>query len=155
MDYNEHQTEATHYFDDLEVGTHRKLGIRTVTKEEIIAFAERFDPHAMHLDEGRATNSPFGGLIASGWHTASLTMRLFVDGLLDEISVIGGIGVDDLQWFKPVEPADTLRAEATIVEKEPWDDTRGQVRFRVQTYNQRDEEVMARTDRILVAREDT
>ncbi len=103
------------YFEDYSVGDTYELGSITVTAEEIIAFARQFDPQYFHLNPQRATNSIFGGLVASGWHTTGLFMRLLVDGLLNELASIASPGVDEVRWFKPVHPGDTLRGRFTVL----------------------------------------
>ena len=103
------------YFDDFAPGQRFDLGRRTVTRSEIVAFARAFDPQPFHLDEAAAADSIFGGLVASGWHTVSLYMRLLVDGLLHECASLGSPGVDEVRWRHPVRPRDTLAAGATVV----------------------------------------
>lgn len=133
------------YFEDLEIGFTRDLGERTITREAIVDFADRFDPQPMHLcvDDD---------CIASGWHTASACMRLLVDGLLSDLADTRGMGVDTLRWYRPVEPGDTLHAAAEVVDAEGWDDRRGKVALRVSAENQRGTEVFERTDLVLVER---
>ena len=102
------------YLEDFRPGQRFFLGRRTVTRDEIVAFAREFDPQSFHLDEAAAARSIFGGLAASGWHTASIYMRLLVDGLLRESASLGSPGIDELRWHRPVRPGDTLDAHATI-----------------------------------------
>lgn len=138
------------YFDDLSTGETYEFGPRSVSEAAIVEFAERYDPQAIHLDESAAANSIFGELIASGWHTASVCMRLLVDGLLSDIAVVGAVGVDDLRWRAPVRAGDELRIDVTISNKEPWDDEKGLVELPVEAHNQNGELVMSRTDRVLI-----
>lgn len=84
------------------------MGKRTVTEEEIIAFGKQFDPQPFHVDPEAAKASMFGGLVASGWHTCSMMMRMVVDGLMSEASSMGSPGVDNVRWIAPVRPGDTL-----------------------------------------------
>jgi acyl dehydratase len=103
------------YFEDYHVGETYELGSISVTEEEIIAFAQQFDPQYFHIDAQRAKDSIFGGLVASGWHTTSLFMRLFVDSLLKDTASIASPGVDEVRWLKPVRPGDVLRGRFTVV----------------------------------------
>ena len=105
-----------HYFEDFAPGQVIELGHHTITKDEIIAFAKQFDPQVFHLDEEAAKKTIFGGLIASGWHTGSLMMRLLYEGLVKNLVSMGSPGVDELRWVKPVRPGDTLSMRMTVVE---------------------------------------
>ncbi|HEV2239361.1 MAG TPA: MaoC family dehydratase [Ktedonobacterales bacterium] len=107
------------YFEDFHVGEHATLGSHAITRDEILAFARQFDPQPFHVDEERAKASIYGGLIASGWHTASLMMRLIVDGWANDTAGMGSPGVDDLRWLVPVRPGDTLTASITVREVTP------------------------------------
>ncbi len=134
----------THYFEDIEVGdVHEPDGRYEVTEAEIVEFAERYDPQPFHLDETAAQESIFGSLCASGWHTASMCMRLLVDGFLDEASMGAG-GVDELRWTRPVYPGDTLRIELEVLEKRPSESRpeMGHVRTKLTGYNQNDDVVI-------------
>lgn len=107
------------YFEDFVVGESIEFGSRTLTEEEIIAFAKQFDPQPFHVDPEKAASSYYGGLIASGWHTVSIYMRLLVDVLLQDTQSLGSPGVDELRWLKPVRPGDTLQARYTVLETIP------------------------------------
>ena len=107
------------YLEDFQPGQRFFLGRRTVTRDEIVAFAREFDPQPFHLDEAAAADSIFGGLVARGWHTASIYMRLLVDGLLRDSASLGSPGIDELRWLRPVRPGDTLDAYAAIREVRP------------------------------------
>lgn len=107
------------YFEDVHVGDTATLGSHTITREEIIAFARQFDPQPFHLDEAQARASIYGGLIASGWHTASLMMRLIVDGWANDMAGMGSPGIDELRWLLPVRPGDTLTASITVLAVKP------------------------------------
>jgi|SRR5690242_19187330 len=148
------QRMSTHYFEDFAVGDTRELGEASVTAEEIVAFARQFDPQPFHVDEERAKASPFGGLIASGWHTAAIFMRLLVDGLLNSTASLGSPGIDELRWLQPVRPGDTLRARFTIVETTPSTrrPDRGTVRSTCEVINQRGEVVMRATGINIIGR---
>ena len=132
------------YLEDLEVGRTVEVGQVTVTAEEIVEFARKFDPQPFHTDEAAARGSPFGGLIASGWHTASLCMRLVVERLIDPATTLGSPGVDELRWLRPVRPADILTLRVTVLEATPSRSKpdRGIGRFRYDLSNQRGESVM-------------
>jgi len=132
------------YLEDLKVGQVFASGTVTLTAEDIKAFARQFDPQPFHTDETRATESFFGQLVASGWHTASTTMRLMVDS----IPIAGGLvgaGVDELRWHKPVLPGDGLRVESEIlsIRRSNSRPTQGFVRFRHTTFNQQSETVQS------------
>lgn len=104
------------YFEDYAEGSVHEFGAIAVDAEEIIAFARRYDPQAFHTDPETAKKSIYGGLIASGWLTAGLMMRLFVDNYLPGPASLGSPGVDELRWPLPVRPGDVLSARATVVE---------------------------------------
>lgn len=106
----------THYWEDFEVGRTVALGEKTVTREEIIAFAAEFDPQPFHLDEAAAASTMLGGLAASGWHSCAIMMRLMCDGYLNNASGLGSPGLDEVKWLKPVRPGDTLTAQYTCKE---------------------------------------
>ncbi|WP_208277696.1 MaoC family dehydratase [Massilia oculi] len=97
------------YFEDFYAGQEIDLGERTVTEAEILDFARAFDPQSFHVDAGAAQQSPYGGLIASGWHTCSMMMRMVVDGLLNAADGMGSPGLDGVRWLQPVRAGDTLR----------------------------------------------
>jgi acyl dehydratase len=104
------------YYEDFAVGQTREFGPRTVTREEIVAFASEFDPQPMHLDENAAKKTILGGLGASGWHTCVVMMRLLCDGLLLDSSSQGSPGIDEVKWKKPVRPGDALSVRHTVLE---------------------------------------
>lgn len=104
------------YFEDYIPGSVFEYGPVLVTEAEIIEFAKRFDPQAMHIDPQAAENGPYHGLIASGWHTLGLMMRLFVDNFLSSVASLASPGIDELRWLKPVRPGDQLRLRVSILE---------------------------------------
>lgn len=133
------------YFEDFQVGDTIDLGTTPqVTAEEIVAFARQFDPQPFHLDAEAARHSAFGQLVASGWHTVALLMRLLVDGLLNDTISMGSPGVDAVRWLRPLRPGDTLRARFTVLEATPSKSrsTMGIIRSRLEAFNQDDEPVM-------------
>lgn len=105
------------YWEDLEVGHTYPLGSKTLSEEEIVAFARAFDPQPFHLDRAAAEASMFGGIIASGWHTCSAAMRLLADNFLHPETSLGSPGIDEVRWPKPVRAGDTLTASLTVTGK--------------------------------------
>lgn len=147
-------SEPELYFEDFEGGQVFDLGEKTLRKEEIIAFAEAYDPQPFHVDEEAAEGSAFGGLIASGWHTAAVFMRLYADAVLARAAGMGSPGVDELRWLKPVRPDDTLSAKLTVLDTaaSARNPSRGTVYFVSEVFNGRDEKVMTMKARGLFAR---
>ena len=133
------------YFEDYIAGTTHEFGSILVEEEEVIAFARRFDPQPFHMDPDAARESAFGGLIASGWHTASLMMRLYASHYLSPASSLASPGVDELRWLKPVRPGDLLSVRVTILETTPSRSKpdRGIVRSFIEVLNQQREVVMS------------
>lgn len=132
------------YFEDFTVGASAEFGSVQVTADEIIAFAQRFDPQPFHVDPAAAQASVYGGLIASGWHTSAMTMRLLVDNFIDGEASLGSPGLGPIHWKLPVRPGDVLRVRARITEvrRSTSKPDRGTVVFEVEVLNQRDETVM-------------
>ena len=133
------------YYEDLEAGdTYALEGLYDVDREEITAFAEQYDPQPFHLDEAAAADSVFGGLVASGWHTAAMCMRLVVDDFLDPETSMGASGVENLEWIEPVRPGDTLRVEIEVLETRSSESRpeMGHVRMKLTGYNQDDDAVI-------------
>ena len=144
----------TLYFDDLDEGDEWAGGAYEVTETEIIDFADQYDPQWFHTNPERAAEqSMYGGLIASGWHTAAMSMRLLVECFLDEAATLGAKGVDELRWHKPVQPGDRLSIRATVEEKTVDSDRRGTIRLRVETTNQDDELVFSMVGLVMIARQ--
>ena len=132
------------WFEDYVPGAVHDLGSMVVDEQEVIAFARQFDPQPFHLDKERAEKSAFGGLIASGWHTACMAMRLIVDHYLSEVSSEGSPGIDELRWLRPVRPGDQLTVRITILDtrRSRSRPERGIVRSQIETMNQDGEVVM-------------
>ena len=107
------------YFDDFKVGDRIEAGSVAVTEEEILQFATRFDPQPFHIDSVAAAESIFGGIIASGWHTCAMMMRLAVDGYLHRSASLGSPGVDEVRWLLPVRAGDELTMRCSIVDAIP------------------------------------
>lgn len=129
------------YFEDFELGNTIEVGSCTVSEAEIIDFATRFDPQPFHVDATAAAQSMYGGIIASGWHTCSMIMRLMVDGFLRDAASLGSPGVDEVRWLKPVRGGDTLTVSTTCLESIPSSSKpdRGVVRNLWQAKNQHGE----------------
>jgi len=104
------------YFEDYVAGDVHEVGNIEIDEAEMIAFAHRYDPQPFHTDPVAAAKSNFGGLIASGWFTASLTMRVLVDHFVSHVASLGSPGVDELRWLKPVRPGDILSLRVTLLE---------------------------------------
>jgi acyl dehydratase len=133
------------YFEDYRPAEVYEYGYLTVTEAEILEFARRFDPQPIHMDPEFAAAGPFGGLIASGWHTASIMMRLFADHYLSRVASLASPGIDELRWPAPVRPGDQLRLRTTIMEarlsrSKP---DRGLVRTQGELLNQDDRTVLS------------
>ena len=107
------------HWEDFRVGDVVELGPITVSEEEIVEFASRYDPQPFHVDPAAAKESPFGGLIASGWHTTALFMGMFVRGVLLDSASLGSPGVEEVRWLAPVRPGDTLTGRSTVTDKQP------------------------------------
>ena len=133
------------YFEDYPVGMISEFGEIAVTAEEIVDFARRYDPQEMHTDPERAARGVFGGLIASGWHTASMMMRLYADHYLPKAASIASPGIDELRWVRPVRPGDRLRVRVTVLEanRSRSKPDRGMVRSLVEVLNQNGDVVMS------------
>jgi acyl dehydratase len=142
------------FFEDIVAGQRSRFGSYAVTREEVIEFASRYDPQPFHLDDEAAAATHFKRLCASGWHTCSMTMAMFVE----EMKAVGhqGLGspgVDELRWLRPVYPGDVLSCELEVLEtrRSRSRPERGIIRHRLTTYNQNDETVMYFTASGMVA----
>jgi len=142
------------YLEDLAVGQRYAGGTATLDLAEIKAFAAAYDPQPFHLDEGAAKATVFGRLVASGWHTMALTMRMLVEGELRSLWGLVGLGADELRWPRPVFPGDVLSVEWEVLEVRSSSSKpdRGTARLRVTTRNQRDEVVLSLITTILLPR---
>lgn len=135
------------YFEDYVQGAVYEYGYVTVTEAEILDFARKFDPQPIHVDPQFAAAGPFGGLIASGWHTTGIMMRMLVDHCLSWVASLASPGIDELRWPAPVRPGDSLRLRCTFVEtrRSQSKPDRGLVRTQAQLINQNDELVLTLT----------
>jgi acyl dehydratase len=126
------------YFGDYQPGAVYEYGYATLDEAAILAFARQFDPQPMHTDPVFAAAGPFGGLIASGWHTAGILMRLVADHYLSAVASLASPGIDELRWPAPVRPGDMLRLRTTILEARPSRSKpdRGLVRTHAELLNQ-------------------
>ena len=142
------------YFEDFHVGDRFDSTTHAVTEAQITTFARDFDPQPFHLDSGEAAGTLFGGLVASGWHTASVTMRLSVDSGLNVEGGFIGLGVEELRWPKAVRPGDILRVSSEILDLRISQSRpdRGIVRLASVTTNQDDEVVQTMRSAVLVRR---
>lgn len=142
-----------HYLDDLAVGQRFTSASLSVDTDGIKAFARQFDPQPFHLDDEAAASSLFGGLAASGWHTAALTMRLLVDGGAPIAGGVIGAG-GEVAWPRPTRPGDVLTVESEVIEVRPSKSRpdRGMVTLRSETRNQRGEVVQILTAKLVVPR---
>lgn len=133
------------YFEDYVAGAQSILGPITMHAEDIVAFAVRYDPQPIHTDPRVAAVGPFGGLIASGWHTIALVMRALVENYLSHVAALVSPGIDELRWLAPVRPGDVLHVRVVVLEATPSRSKadRGLIRTAVETRNQRGEVVMS------------
>jgi acyl dehydratase len=133
------------YFEDYVAGSVHEFGPIVVEEAEVIAFARRFDPQPFHIDPEAAAQSMFKGLIASGWHTGGMTMRLCVDHYLSKVASLGSPGLEELRWLKPVRPGDALSVRVTILEakRSRSKPDRGIITSFIETLNQNGEVVMS------------
>lgn len=143
-----------YFLEDLVPGSAFRTGTLTVDADAITAFATEFDPQPFHLDPAAAETSVFGALVASGWHTAALTMRLLVTGELQLAGGLVGLGISDLRWPRAVLPGDTLSAVVEVLAVQPSASRadRGTAQLRTTTSNQRGEPVLIMTSKQLVPR---
>jgi len=143
------------YLEDLQAGQVFRGSTRIkVTVEDIVRFAREYDPQPFHLDDKTAKESIFGGLAASGWHTAAMTMRLLVDGDCRIAGGLIGLGFEEMRWPRPVRPGDELRVQSEILEKRESKSKQDQglVKMRNSTFNQHDEPVQVSVGTLIVPR---
>ncbi len=135
------------YFEDYSAGERHDLGAYPITEPDIVSYARRYDAQAFHLDPNAARQSIYGGLIASGWHTGSIMMKLLAEHFISPHSSMGSPGVDEVRWPRPVRPGDVLRLRVTVIDKRRSvsKPDRGLLRLRQECVNQRGEIVMSLT----------
>ena len=145
MTQQETVPSAERYFEDYRVGMVDEFGEVAVTAKGIVEFAARYDPQPMHVDKAAAESGMFGGLIASGWHTAAMVMPLFVEHYLSKVATLPSPGIDELRWLRPVRPGDVLGVRVTVTEarRSRSKPDRGLVRSLVEVINQNGEVVMS------------
>src|SRR5881394_801828 len=119
------QNDPLLYWEDFREGEVREFGRTTVKHDDIVRFASEFDPQPFHIDDAAAADSLFGGLIASGWHTAAIAMRMMCDEYLLRAASLGSPGLDSLKWLLPVRPGDTLSVRLSVLEARPLDSKPG------------------------------
>ena len=143
---------AVRYFEDFKVGDTFAGGSVDVTQDAIIAYARQFDPQPFHTDPEAAKKTMFGELVASGWHTASITMSLFATSEIRIVNGIIGGGVEQLAWPRPVRPGDRLSVRSEVLETRPSQSKpdRGMIRVRVETLNQNGEVVQSFVGQLVV-----
>jgi acyl dehydratase len=136
-----HQENKFYYWEDFEAGQSIMTPSYTISEKEIIEFAKQYDPQRFHVDQEEAQNTIFKGLIASGWQTASLMMKMVCDAFIINSSSQGSPGLDSLKWLKPVRPGDVLRTKVEILETRPMNSkpNLGLIRTRWTCLNQHDE----------------
>ena len=142
------------YLEDYPAGSTAELGSVRVSADEIVEFARRYDPQPFHTDPERAKSWPYGGLIASGWHTAAMMMRMIVDHFIDGESSLGSPGLGPIRWKLPVRPGDVLRVRARVIDnrRSASKPDRGTVIIEVDVVNQDDETVMSVENWIAIMR---
>jgi acyl dehydratase len=142
------------HWEDFVVGSVATYGPRRITREEILAFAVEFDPQPMHADEEAARATMLGGLVASGWHTCALAMRMMADGFVLKSASMGSPGVEELRWRKPVRPGDSLTLRATVTDMRPSGSRPGMgfIRFSYEMLDQSDDCVMTLVSTMMIAR---
>jgi acyl dehydratase len=133
------------YFEDYPLGSVALYGPIAVDEAEVIAFGRRYDPQEFHVDPQRAAKGPFGGVIASGWHTGSMMMRVLVDRYLSRVAAMGSPGMDELRWPAPVRPGDHLYVRVTVIEarQSASKPDRGMVRILIEVLNDKGVVVMS------------
>jgi acyl dehydratase len=132
------------YLEDFLPGQDIELGSRSVGRDEIVEFATKYDPQPFHVDEEAAKQSIFGGLVASGWHTIAMVMRLFVDRIAANSASLGSPGIDEIRFLKPVRPGDTISARLVVLDVVPSrsKSDRGHMRSRWEVFNQNGEKIL-------------
>ena len=142
------------HWEDFAAGSVACYGPRTITREEILAFAAEFDPQPMHADEEAARATMLGGLVASGWHTCAVAMRMIADGFVLKSASMGSPGVEEVRWLRPVRPGDSLTLRASVVETRPSGSRPGMglVKFHYEMLDQSDNCAMTLVSTMMIAR---
>jgi len=142
------------YLEDFSAGMTFRSASATIAADEIKRFAAEFDPQPFHLDDAAARETMFGGLAASGWHTAAITMKLMVASEFKPAAGIVGVGFDELRWPRPVRPGDELHVETEVLETRASKSNprQGLIKIRMSTLNQNGEAVLIATGNLIVPR---
>ncbi|MEJ0009673.1 MAG: MaoC family dehydratase [Alphaproteobacteria bacterium] len=141
------------YYEDFEVGQKFESGTYVMDRQDIIDFAREYDPQPQHIDEEGAKASLFGTLVASGWHTAAASMRLKIESPMSRVAGgLVGMGLEEVKWPRPVYPGDELHVVVTVLEKRESKSKpgKGVIRYKVETFNQKDELVMEMRTAVIV-----
>ncbi len=140
-------------FEDLVVGDRQTFGSYTVTEEEILSFAEQYDPQEFHVDVDAAEESMFGELVASGWHSTAISMRILVDNFFENSGSLGSPGVESVTWPAPVRPGETLSLTLEVTDKRPLesDPSRGLVTMSLEMQNEDDETKLTMEPKVFFA----
>ena len=142
------------YFEEVAIGDSDEFGAYEVTEQEIVAFAERYDPQWFHTDPDAASESPFGGVIASGWNTAAISQRLVVEHYLPTVRNVAAKGADEVRWHAPVTPGDVLSCRVEVVDKTAYSPERGRVDVLIELFDQAEERVFSFVGLLVVERRD-
>ena len=142
----------TTYFEDMTVGDTDEFGSYDVTEQEVREFAGQYDPQPFHTDPEAAADTIYGGLIASGWHTCAMTMRLLVDGHFADSAAMGAKGMEELRFPQPVRPGDELSVQTEVIEKSVDNEERGTVRVYSETSTADGDVVLQMTSDVMYAR---
>lgn len=142
------------HWEDFQPGAVAVYGPRLVTREEIVAFAAEFDPQPMHLDEAAGSATLLGGLGASGWHSCCLLMRMIADGFLLDSSSMGGPGVEEVRWLKPLRPGTRIRVRKTVLDARASNSRPGMglVKFLFEVLDERDDVITTLTTTLMFGR---
>jgi acyl dehydratase len=142
------ETNPVRYFEDFQEGQTFELGSRRMELDDMVAFAREYDPQVFHIDEEGAKETPFGGIVASGWMTLAITARLGVDGMMSEVAGLGSPGIDSARWLQPVRAGDVLQGRGRVARVKPSDrdPRRGTVWLELELVREQDGEPVVRVE---------
>jgi acyl dehydratase len=142
------ETNPVRYFEDFQEGQTFELGSRRMELDDMVAFAREYDPQVFHVDEEGAKETPFGGIVASGWMTLAITARLGVDGMMSEVAGLGSPGIDSARWLQPVRAGDVLQGRGRVARVKPSDrdPRRGTVWLELELVREQDGEPVVRVE---------